>query len=383
MPERPILIVGGGIAGLAAALATSAAGRAAIILERAQKFSEIGAGLQLGPNAARALMTLGAWDAVLPHAFSPSAIVIRDGLSGAVLQRIALGAPFEARFGERYRVIHRADLLSGLLETADAQAGISLRTGIRVEKFASSRDSVTAGGEIGSALIGADGIHSAIREVLLRDGPPASFATAHYRALIAIGPADPDAVCLWLCPGGHVVHYPVSAGTRLNIIATTAETIAGEGWSLPASPAHLKSYFSSATPALGDMLSRPLAWTRWPAAIRPPSGRLPRGLVTLAGDAAQPTLPYLAQGAAMALEDAAAIGRCLTRHPTPEGALRDYEARRRVRRISIAAASRRLAPVYHASGPFRLLRNALLRATSSERLLDRMAWIYAYDPGRP
>lgn len=382
MSEQPILIAGGGIAGLAASLALGTSGREVVVFEQAREFSEIGAGLQLGPNAARALKALGAWEAVAARAFSPPTIIIHDGLSGRILRRLELGAPFERRFGEPYRVIHRADLLAGLVESARTQIKIDLRPGVRVEGVRSSAASIVAAGVKGTALIGADGTRSAIRECLLHDGPPAAFPDTHYRALTEIAAGDQDAVCLWLYPRGHVVHYPVRAGRMLNIVATTVETIPDLGWSARASATHVKDYFSRAAPALGELLARPQAWSRWQAMVRPVGGDLPGGPVTLAGDALGPTLPYLAQGAALALEDAVVLGRCLDRHSTPQRAFRAYEALRRPRHAQIAAASRRLAWIYHATGPARHLRNAAIRANGSERFLDRMAWIYAYDPGR-
>ncbi|CAN5318092.1 3-hydroxybenzoate 6-monooxygenase [soil metagenome] len=381
MSRKPILIVGGGIGGLAASLAVALNGRNAIVFEQAPVFSEVGAGLQVGPNAVRALKMLGAWDAVAPQAFAPPAIEVRDGVTGRLLQHLDLGDAFERRFGESYRVIHRADLLRGLLETAQAQSAIALRTGTRIESFEAAAPGIIAGGEPGAALIGADGLHSAIRRALLQDGPPAAFPNTHYRALIERG-AGRDAVCLWLYPGGHVVHYPVSAGEKLNIVATIAESVTAEGWSAPAPDEHVRDFFAQAAPALSDILLAPRSWTQWQSATRPPAPLWSKGVATLLGDAAHPALPYLAQGAAMALEDAAALGLALRPQSSLADAFKDYETARHTRTARVASASQRLAKFYHARGVSRHLRNAALGAMPPARFLDRMAWIYEYDPSR-
>lgn len=388
MPSHPVLIAGGGIAGLAGALGLGRIGREACVLEQAAAFETVGAGLQVGPNAVKALHYLGAWDRVAPASFSPPAISIRDGHSGRLLQHIPLGAPFERRFGAPYRVIHRADLLAGLVDAARAQSGISLMTAMPVKTFADRGDHVEieAEGTVlrGEALLAADGIRSAIRMALLADGPPVRHAENLYRALTPLDVAATDRlanVTLWLCRGGHVVHYPVRGGKALNMVAATlGGHWPGEGWSAPATGDELLALFANTHAELRRILALPAAWQKWAAASRAPARTWTLGRVALTGDAAHATLPYLAQGAAMALEDAVVMARNIQTGDTLVGALRAYQAQRMPRTQRITRESLRLSSIYHARGPVRLARNFVLRMTKPEGFLTRLAWIYDFDP---
>lgn len=388
MPVLPVLIAGGGIAGLAGALGLARIGREVRVLEQARAFETVGAGLQIGPNAVKALDYLGAWERVAPASFAPPGIRIRDGHSGRILQQVPLGAPFERRFGAPYRVIHRADLLAGLVDAARTQSGISLMTASQVTGFADKGGHVevdTGGTTLrGEALLGADGIRSAIRVALLADGPPVRQAETLFRALtpLDVTAADPLAqVTLWLCRGGHVVHYPVQGGKALNMVAATlGGDWPGEGWSAPASPDELSALFPHAHPELRQVLALPAGWQKWPAASRPTARTWTKGRVVLIGDAAHASLPYLAQGAAMALEDAVVLARTIQTGATMAGALGAYQALRLPRTTRIAGESLRLGSIYHARGPVRLARNVVLRVTRPENFLSRLAWIYDFDP---
>lgn len=352
-----ILIAGGGIAGLAASLALAARGREVSVFEQAPSFEEVGAGLQIGPNGARALKALGAWEAVAPFGYAPPAILIRDGQSGRILSRLPLD-------GLDYRVFHRADLLRGLLATASAQPGIRLETGRRVLGFAGRKLILDTGEESFDALIGADGIRSAIRQQLLGDGPAPFAGQVIYRALIpraGVGDAGPE-INLWLCPGGHVVHYPVSGGRNLNIVAAVNGAWTHPGWSEPADAGEVLACFSGMAAPLARLLGLPLAYSKWAGASRPAASHWGEGPVTLIGDAAHPMLPYLAQGAVMAIEDAATLGACLKSQEV-ETALRHYERLRQPRTARVAAASGRLARIYHAQGLERRARNLAIRLT--------------------
>ncbi len=388
MPLLPVLIAGGGIAGLAGALGLARIGREARVLEQARAFETVGAGLQIGPNAVRALDYLGAWERVAPASFAPPGISIRDGHSGRILQQVPLGASFERRFGAPYRVIHRADLLAGLVDAAAAQPGITLTTASPVTGFADCGEhvEVETGGTalMGGALLGADGIRSAIRAALLADGPPVRHAETLFRALapLAVTFADPLAnVTLWLCRGGHVVHYPVQGGKALNVVAATlGGDWRGDGWSSPAASDELPALFPDAHPELRRVLALPTAWQKWAAASRATARTWTRGRVALIGDAAHASLPYLAQGAAMALEDAVVLARNIQTSDTMVGALRAYQALRLPRTQRIVAESLRLGSIYHARGPVRLARNLVLRITKPEDFLSRLSWIYDFDP---
>lgn len=387
MSPLPILIAGGGIAGLAGALGLARIGREARVLEQAQAFETVGAGLQIGPNAVRALDYLGAWERVAPASFAPPGIVIRDGHSGRVLQHIPLGAQFEQRFGAPYRVIHRADLLSGLVDAARSQPAISLLTGTPVTGFADRHDHVEVETDKaamrGEALVGADGIRSAIRQTLVADGPPVRHSEILYRSLAELD-ATLDTqlahVTLWLCRAGHVVHYPVRGGNALNLVAAARTgDWPGAGWSASATREELEFHFRGAHAELRRILALADSWRKWAAASRAPARTWSRGRVTLIGDAAHASLPYLAQGAAMALEDAVVLSRHVQSGETIAGALRAYETRRMPRTERIIRESRRLGDIYHAGGPLRMARNLVLRMTGHGGFLDRLAWIYGFD----
>ncbi|MGE3874741.1 MAG: FAD-dependent monooxygenase [Parvibaculaceae bacterium] len=387
MLTHPVLIAGGGIAGLAAALALARDGRAVRVLEKARVFETVGAGLQIGPNAVRALKYLDVWDRVGPASFAPPKILIRDGHGGRILQEIALGGEFERRFGEPYRVIHRADLLAGLVERAREHSLIELMTSVAVEGFADKSSHVevktSAGPQLAEALLGADGIRSVIRRGLGQEGALRKRGHILFRALTPFDGPMPDhlaAITLWLCRHGHVVHYPVKGGEALNVIAALDGHWESEEWSAPADRQELMAHFPGADRDLLHVLSISASWHKWAAADLSPLESWSRNRTTLIGDAAHAALPYLAQGAAMALEDAVALSRCAERSDTIAQAFAAYESARKPRTRRVAAASLGLSRAYHAKGPLRLARNAVLRMTDPTRFLDRMAWIYGFDP---
>lgn len=376
------VIAGGGIAGLATALGLARAGREVAIFEAAPAFEETGAGLQLGPNGVKALMALGAWEQVEPFCFSPPAIHVRDGTTGKTLKRISLSG-FAARFGAPYRVLHRADLLAGLLAAARAQAQIRLHTGRRATGFAPEGLQFETGpAEPFAALIGADGIRSRIRAQLLADGPPQFAGQVIARALVPrtqLAALEPD-VTLWLCPGGHVVTYPVSAGQMMNLVAAFDGGWAEEGWSAEMPREELFSAFPEACVDLHYALGVPQGWRKWAGASRPPARQWGQANITLIGDAAHPTLPYLAQGAVMALEDAATLGSMIAREPRIPAALRAYEAARQGRTARITAAASGLARVYHARGIIRQGRDFVMKTMPESLALARMAPLYDWNP---
>ena len=387
MPTHPILIAGGGIAGIASALGLRRSGRESRVFEKAGAFETVGAGLQIGPNAVKALKYLGVWDEVASAAFAPPAILIRDGHSGRVLQEIALGLEFEKRFGEPYRVIHRADLLAGLVSRAKADPQIELVTGAGVKAFADKGGFVeietAIGSQRGEALLGADGIRSLVRSAIGRDGKLQRHEQILFRALTPLDNFPPDplaAITLWLCRRGHVVHYPVRGGRALNVVAAVTGRWDSEAWSAPADRQELLAHFGRLHAELFHILAISAPWQKWAAADLIPPQSWSRNRATLVGDAAHAALPYLAQGAAMALEDGVALARCAQRADSIAEAFTAYEALRQQRTRRIAEASLRLSRVYHAGGLLRTARNAVLRLTKPEGFLDRMAWIYGFDP---
>jgi 2-polyprenyl-6-methoxyphenol hydroxylase-like FAD-dependent oxidoreductase len=381
-----IAIAGGGIGGLAAAIALARAGRPAVVFEQADGFGEVGAGVQIGPNGVCALHALGAWEALRSRAVEPRRIVVRDGLSGVTLNEIALGPAFAERYGAPYRVAHRGDVLAALLATARGQPKIELRPGAAVTGFDAGDGGVTVHLEPGGAfeaeaLVGADGLQSAVRTRLLGASPPDFAGHVLYRALVPIDAVpdgtETDCVALWLYPGGHAVHYPVSGGACMNIVVA-GEGSGNGGWGVPGAAADVLACLPEAVPALTGLLQAPVEWRQWPAADRAPAGRWGEGPVTLLGDAAHPALPYLAQGAVMALEDAVVLGHCIAFEPSLAQAFRAYERIRRPRVARLARLSRRQGRIYHLSGPLRLARNAVMSAMPPGLFLGQLDWLYSW-----
>lgn len=349
MAQDQFTIIGGGIAGLASGLALAKMGATASLYEQATAFGEVGAGLQIGPNAVRALEALGAWDAVSPSTYAPPAIIIRDGNTGQVLQEVELGRAFTARFGQPYRVAHRADLHEGLLAALKVRRAVDMNLG----QAATARN---AKGEV----IAADGINSPSRLSLFPESMAVRLPMKINRALLSMpvlhGVAL-DCVNLWLYPQGHVVHYPVSAGKKFNLVAVTPDTAPAD-------------HFASAAPELRSLLALVPHWLEWTAAYVPALPAWGQGNVRLIGDAAHATLPFLAQGAAMALEDAVALAKA-------KANLAEYEAMRRARATRLHRETLRAGEIYHFSGFKAAARNLALRAMPRSLFTQQLAWIYA------
>ena len=401
------IVAGGGIAGLAAALACAHQGHKVTVLEQAPIIEEIGAGIQIGPNGRRALEGLGVWDLLRPRVVFPRAIRILRAKGGA-LAELPLSEPFQRMFDGTYQVVHRADLLDALFVEATQRPLIRIHTGRRVTGFTQDDRGVRVNIEqeeadaegaekhqtlTGDFLIGADGIRSRVREGLLHDGPPQFAGHVLYRALVDIDAVpegvDLSSVHLWLHEGGHVVHYPVAAGEKFNIVAAVNESWESEGWSEPSDGAILRRVFKDVAPALEKVLSLPGQWLRWAGADREPVNTWGKGRVTLIGDAAHPTLPYLASGAVMALEDAVILGRKLAAIRSGEreardeeiiSALRAYEATRQPRTARIVKRSHALGRIYHAGPPLSLARDLFIRARSGTAGLRAMRWLYGWRP---
>ena len=374
-----IAIIGGGIAGLSAAIAIAQKGHRVDLYEQADGFHEVGAGLQTGPNAHAALSAIGLAAEMEKQATTPQAIHILDGLSGRRLSRIELGQRFNTRFGQPYRVIHRAGLINLLQKKAAANSNISLFTNRRLTGLDQLPDAVRLEFADGQEsrhdfAVAADGVHSVCRKHVFNSPPPVYAGHTLYRALC---PADdlrhlPDLsdVQLWLYPRGHVVHYPVSGGRKMNIVAAFEQRWTGTGWSTPASPDEVTRLFHKAAKPLCRTLDTPGNWLKWAAAFRPPASNWIKRNIAFIGDAIHPTLPYLAQGAAMALEDSVALAHALDRN------LEQWERSRRERTGNLVSAAARLGRIYHLQGPLRHARNLTLSATSTSRFYKQLEWIY-------
>jgi salicylate hydroxylase len=388
--SRSIIIAGAGIGGLATALALTRTGYRAVVLEQAEGLQEAGAGIQLSPNATRVLTELGLTEKLRPHVVAPDAVRIMHGRSGREIVRIPLGLHAEQRYGAPYWVIHRADLQAVLASAIEHSPDVTLRLGTRVEDFAVHQHGVTVQArtaqgtrdEQGIALIGADGLWSSLRTRLGERRPPRFANRTAWRAVVPAAALRPEfrepVAALWLGRDAHLVHYSVKAGRDANIVAIVRDEWREQGWSAPGNPDELARRFKDFSPALRTLIALPQRWQKWALFDRPPRVMRAQGPVTLLGDAAHPMLPFLAQGGAMAIEDAAVLAQCLARDEDIERALRSYEHARRRRVARVQREARRNSTRYHLSGPLGMARNAVLRMMGGERLLRRYDWLYGW-----
>lgn len=385
-PQSRVLIVGGGIGGLTTAIALARNGMSATLLERSVFADETGAGIQLGPNATRVLAGLGVLDEAEAVAFKPDLLQLFDGVSGGALASVPLGRVAEERYGAPYLTFHRAELHAALLAACRATSAIELHDGFEVTEVESLTDGVTAtnvDGEPveGSCLIAADGIWSRLRDrIAPHAGLRSSGATA-WRALLprdqVPAPFDAPMVGLWLGPRAHLVHYPVRGGKDLNIVAVVEGGSAKQGWNLRAEPdVLLQAFHRWASPAKA-LLERVESWRCWSLFRLKPLPRWANGRMALLGDAAHPVLPYLAQGAALAIEDAVALAASLkVCGGDPRCAFPHYESLRMRRAARVQAQAVRFGRIYHLRGPAALARNFMLQRRRADTLLRGFDWLY-------
>jgi salicylate hydroxylase len=385
MPKQT-LIAGGGIGGLAAAIALGRRDIACEVLERSDFAEESGAGIQLGPNATRALDVLGVLDAIQPSSFTPEAIVVRDGVSGRKLTRLALGSAAAERYDAPYLTLRRADLHAGLRARSADLTCVTLRPGFELAAIDAQGGDVVARSADdsetrGACLIGADGMWSSVRRIVspaarLRFAGATAWRTQLPCAQLAPPFAEP-VVGLWLGPCAHLVHYPVCGGAELNIVAVTAGGAAAQGWSQPSRAATLLESFARWTKDATSLLERAQGWRGWSLYRLTRLERWSAGAVTLLGDAAHPVLPYLAQGAALAIEDAVTLAACIAEGPADlAAAFRRYERLRRPRAARVQRAARRFGWAYHLDAPLAQARNLLLARRSEASALSRFDWLY-------
>ena len=393
--SRTILIAGAGIAGLTSALAISRHGFGVVLLEQARQLEEAGAGLQLSPNASRHLIGLGLRERLEPHEVVPQELIVGSARTGRAFVHAPLGAAAEQRYGAPYWIIHRADLQKALREAVEASPDIAIRLETRVDDFAAHANGVTvathtAKGTIeerGIALVGADGLWSRLRARLGHDQPPRFAGYTAWRTLVPtnslVCELSTPTVNLWLGRGGHLVHYPVKAGHMINVVAIVRDEWREPGWSGYGDRTELLAHFRlrSWRGPPRELLDASGRWSKWALYDLEPLSTWGRGPVTLVGDAAHPMLPYLAQGAAMAIEDAAELGRCIADAPDePATAMRRYERRRLARTARAQQAAQRNSGVYHMAGVAGFLRNRALRTFGGKRLISRYDWLYGYAP---
>lgn len=392
--ERHVIVAGAGIGGLTAALALARAGMRVTVFDQAPRLEEAGAGIQLSPNASRVLMQLGVAERLRVTAIEPQAIRVMSGGSGREIVRIPLGPAAERRYGAPYWTVHRGDLQLALADAARATQDITLQLATRIEDFATHKNGVTVqgrrAGEVvdarAMALIGADGIWSTVRERLRRHAPPTFRHRVAWRALVpapmVAAPWRDMSINLWLGLDAHLVHYPVKGGAMINIVAIVSDEWKEGGWSATGERAEIMRHFGrfAWAESARQLVAVPDRWQKWALYDRPAPYRLGSGPVTLLGDAAHPMLPFLAQGGAMAIEDAAVLAAAMAGGGDAGKALRAYERARRKRTATAQKAARRQARIYGLTGPEALIRNLVMRAKGGEKLLARYDWLYAWRP---
>ena len=427
--RQAIVIIGAGIGGLAAALALAAVGYHIVVVERSDHLNEAGAGIQIAPNAGRILARLGLEKAIAASAIEPEAIEIRSGSSGNLITAIPC-AEFRARYGFPYHVIHRADLQNILASAAAAHPDIDLELGATVPQYMTHGDGFLVriqkptGIDVvpAVALIAADGVWSTFREKIAGSAQPEPTGRTAWRAVV---PADTarDLVAmnrtgLWLGPDAHLVHYPVTQGTAVNIVAIvdelwekkawhtpeeqtkiadrfeawprhkrklldtplSAEKWANRGWNAAGHPTEIANRFREWPAAARNLIAAPIAWQKFGLFTIDPSGPWTDGRLALLGDAAHAMRPFLAQGAAMAIEDAAVLADALHNTSDVPAALRAYETARKPRVQKVAEASSHTGEQYHYAGLTALARNTALRVAGPRLILERNDWIYRWEP---
>ena len=400
---RQALIAGGGIGGLAAALSTSRAGWGVSLYERAQVFSEVGAGVQLGPNVVKVLHGWGLQDTLARVAAFPDRLQVRNAVSGRELGVLRLGGPMQKRYGAPYVTLHRADLHDVLLQAVQAQGNVRLNLNCAVAGYADSGREVTLQAPLlkvgGDVLIGADGLWSRVRQQMLNDAAPRVTGHLAYRAMLPQTSLPTrlrsQQVMVWLGPKLHVVHYPVRGGEWLNVVVIVQGKVADDlqSWDHNANGADLKDAIQPTTTLLRDLIeavtdggnqSGP-AWRLWPLCDRPPmSGahQHAKGRVVLLGDAAHPMRPYLAQGAGMAIEDAVELGAALALGLDPAfdvpAMLQRYAQNRWQRNARVQARALRNGQIFHAQGPLCWARDASMKLLG-DKVMD-LPWLYGHIP---
>jgi len=389
-PAPTLAIAGAGIGGLTAALALHRIGCRVILFEREAQLTEAGAGLQLSPNASRVLIDLGLAPALSAAAATPDSIDVIDARTGREIVRIPLGDDIRTRYGTPYWLLHRADLQAALLAKVEATPGIDLRLGWQFDDVSNGAHGVIVTQRRGlsrrqdqaQALIGADGVWSAVRGQVFPEIRTRFSHRIAWRGMIDAANVprtfDHRRVQLWMGPDAHLVAYPMARTGNVNLVAIVNDEWRKPGWSEPGEPGEIARHFAAWHDDARAMISAVTDWRKW-ALFEVPGGAFTKDRVALLGDAAHATLPFAAQGAAMAIEDAATLARCIESQPGDlAAALRDYDNRRRGRVAQVQRTSRHNGQIYHLKGVAKFARDRSMQILGGTRLLARQDWIYRW-----
>ena len=387
MSEDRIVIAGGGIGGLALAIGLAQKGVRSIVLEKASELGEIGAGIQLGPNAFHAFDYLGVGDAARDMAVYIDNLRLMDAMTGEQITRVPLDDAFRARFKNPYAVVHRGDLHGVFLRACEAHDLVELRTSAEVVDYDQDGNCATAiladgTGVTGNAVIGAEGLWSNIRRRLVDDGAPRVSGHTTYRSVIPIEDMPEDlrwnAATLWAGPKCHIVHYPLQGWKTFNLVVTYHNDAPAPVAGLPVTRDEVRKGFEHIHPVARQIIDRGRDWKLWVLCDRDPVMNWVDGRVALLGDAAHPTLQYMAQGACMAMEDAVALSHQMeAKDGDIEAALNAYQEMRRLRTARVQLQSREVGThIYHPEGAHAQLRNAIMSAKTPEEWYDTVDWLY-------
>ncbi|MGZ5875802.1 MAG: FAD-dependent monooxygenase [Bradyrhizobium sp.] len=393
--SRTIFVAGAGIGGLTASLALAAQGFRVVILEKTERLEEAGAGLQLSPNASRVLTDLGLQPRLATRAVTPDAISLMSARSGGEIARLPLGEAATVRAGAPYWVVHRADLQGALQAQVSENPAIELRLGCQFEDVVPhakgltvvQRSGMTRQQEPALALIGADGIWSTVRHHLFPEVQPQFSGLIAWRGTVEATQLPREfgsrRVQLWMGPNAHLVAYPISGGRQINVVAVVPGTWNRPGWSAPGEENEIKNAFASSRwPGAARMMIGAVdGWRKWALFTVPDGGEWTRDAIALLGDAVHAMLPFAAQGAGMAIEDAAVLAKCLGEIAGDSGAdvpaaLKRYAKLRRWRVARVQRAARRNGTIYHLGGPMAFARDLMIRVMGGKRMLARQIWIY-------
>jgi salicylate hydroxylase len=393
--SRTVIVAGAGIGGLTASLALAAQGFRVVVLERAERLEETGAGLQLSPNASRILVDLGLQPRLAGRAVTPDAISIMSTRSGGEIARLPLGEAASLRAGAPYWVVHRADLQAALQAEVNDHPDIELRLGCQFEDVVPhpkgltvvQRSGTTRQQELATALVGADGIWSAVRQHLFPELQPQFSGLIAWRGTFDAtklpGEHTAPGVQLWMGPNAHLVAYPIAGARQINVVAIVSGTWSRPGWSAPGEVNEIRDAFNvSRWPGPARMMIGAVdEWRKWALFTVPDGGDWSDGAIALLGDAAHAMLPFAAQGAGMAIEDAAVLAKYLGEVESENAAdvaaaLKRYARLRRSRVMRVQRTARRNGRVYHLSGAAALARDLFIKSIGPHRMLARQDWIY-------